>query len=566
MSHKIYVNIFAPLVFSLVVILASNFTFPILSADAQGATISYPIPELGNCGSQEECKAFCDDVANYVACTRWAAKNNLVSPEKVTAVEEEVKKIEKFESGEIPEGPGGCKTPAECEAYCAKPEHGEECFKFGMEHGLISPQEAKEIQRQMKEMKGPGGCKSKEECDAYCAKPENAEDCINYAIKDGTLTQAEANELLAIVAKERERREAIPPQPEKFHPEPKEPEINKEKMTEILKTQKGPGGCSTLEECKKYCEDLSHAEECLSFIEKNGLVSSKDVEQMKTMTEVMKTTGGPGGCKSPKECDEYCSLPEHQSECLKFAKEHNLISPEEAKLMEKMAGGGPGGCRNQQECDAYCSDPQHMEECLEFSVKQGIMTKEEAQRMIEIMKRQEKRGLQMKGKPPTKGGPMMPHMFEGGMPKQNEWPGPGGQPSSGAPGPENFDPMGPMPPGGQMLPAGMMPPEGAMPPEGFEGHYEGPMLPPESQYGPPPGEGQYYGPPPSGEHYGPPPEGSQYGPPPSGEEYGPPPSGEYYGPPSGEEIPSATSSAAGRRLFLLGSIEAAWRSLLNIFR
>ena len=32
------------------------------------------------------------------------------------------KRVEKFEKGEIPEGPDGCRTPEECDAYCAQPE------------------------------------------------------------------------------------------------------------------------------------------------------------------------------------------------------------------------------------------------------------------------------------------------------------------------------------------------------------------------------------------------------------------------------------------------------------
>jgi len=425
------------------------------------SNVSYPIPELGNCASKEDCRAFCDKPENYVLCTRWAAENGLVSEEKIPEVEKEAKQIEKFESGEISEGPGGCKSPEECDAYCSKPEHGEECFRFGLEHNLISPQEAEQIKKQMEEIKGPGGCKSKEECDTFCAKPENAEACINYGVKDGTLTQAEADELLAIMAREREKRRSMPPPPEEVHPKPEGPKVDKEKIVEILKKEKGPGGCLTLEECEEYCDDFSHAEECLSFVEKNNLASSKDLEQMKKMTKLMETTGGPGGCKNREECDKYCSLPEHQDECLKFAKENNLISPEEVKMMEEMKGGrgGPGGCKSQKECDIYCSNPQHMKECLDFSVKQGIMTKEDAQRMMEIMKAQEERGLQMKGAPPTgEMVPKMPHMFEKGMPKQNEWPGPGHLPESNqGPGPR-FEPAS-----GQMPEQGGAPPKETMP-------------------------------------------------------------------------------------------------------
>ena len=426
-----------------------------LSATAQDlSNISYPIAELGNCASRAECKIFCDQPANYLACSQWAAKNNLISEKELKAVEREVEQMEKFESGAISEGPGGCKTPEECDAYCQKPEHAEECFKFGVEHNLISLKEAEQIQKQLKEMRGPGECKTREDCDTFCAQPENLEICINYAVKEGTLQVEEIREVMEIMERERLRKESIiPREPELPHFKPKEPEINKEKAVKILEKEKGPGGCSTLEECKEYCSDLSHAEECFSFAEKHGLVAPKDLEKIRIMTKVMKEKGGPGGCKNQKECDEYCALPEHQDECLEFAQKHNLVSPQEVKMM-KMAGGGPGGCKNQKECDAYCSKPEHMEECLMFSVRQGFMTEEEAQRMIEIMKIQEQRGKRLRGAPPKeKIGPTIPPMFEKGMPAERKWP----DLREGF-GPQEMPPPEVMPPKGEMPPSSGIPP------------------------------------------------------------------------------------------------------------
>ena len=517
-----------------ILILLPAFVF-VSSAKGQDISgISYPISELGNCGSKVECKAFCDDLANYVACAQWAAKNGVMPEEKVVEVKREVEQAEKFDSGEISEGPGGCKTPEECDAYCQKPEHGEECFKFGLEHNLISPEEAKQIQKQVEESKGPGGCKTNEECDAFCAKPENAEACVNYSVKEGTLSADEAREALEIMKRERIRRESM--KMEEQRPEPRKPKVNEEKMAKALKKQGGPGGCKTVQECKEYCNDLSHAEECLSFAEKNSLVPAKDLKEMKAMAEVMVTTGGPGGCKTPKECDEYCMVPEHQSECLEFAKKHNLISPEELEKIEKMGGGpagGPGGCKNQVECDAYCSNPQHMEECLMFSVKQGAMSKEEAQRMIEIMKEQERRGLMLKGAPPTEEmSPYkeLPHMFKEGMPKENEWPGPEQLP-------ENY-----RPPEGYQSPRGFEPPDKyqQQPPENYrppEGRYQPPekFKPPEGNYQPPEGyqPPKGYKPP---EGYGPP---GEFKPP---EGYVPP---EGYKPPEGYQPPAGYGSPEG---------------------
>ena len=45
--------------------------------------ITYPIDELGGCASQQECKTYCDDLANKDACLIFAEKNGFISKEKV---------------------------------------------------------------------------------------------------------------------------------------------------------------------------------------------------------------------------------------------------------------------------------------------------------------------------------------------------------------------------------------------------------------------------------------------------------------------------------------------------
>ena len=427
-----------------IVFLLSGLIFQI-SIQAQGAPsesqISYPIPELGNCASKQECKVFCDQSENFVACTEWAEKNGVLPEEEVNikAVKEQAQQAQMFEEGQIKEGPGGCRNVQECTIYCNNPLHTEECFKFGTEHNLISPKEASQIERKMKEAKGPGGCESTDSCEEFCSHPENANVCADYFVKRGLLTPKETQELFNITQAEKQRMEQLAPKDLKPHP--KSPKLDTEKIQKALSQEPGPGNCKTVEECKEYCSDLNHAQECLDYAQKHSLMPK---EQLKQVKELM-TTAGPGGCQGPKECDEYCSDPEHQMECFRFAKKHHLLSKEEEKIMEKVAGGGPGDCQSKSECDAYCRNPEHMKECLDFSVKQGLMTPEEAGRMQELMGNMASRGEAMKGKIPSSGqlpDVKMGKMFRNGMPKENEWP----EPSSGE-NHQGWEPMPPMPPG-----------------------------------------------------------------------------------------------------------------------
>ena len=102
-----------------------------------------------------------------------------------TSVEELADKEIAGKSSDKP-GPGGCKSQAECQTFCSKPENKEACSKF-------APPESNEGREKGKgpsdvipnlEKGGPGGCKTQAECQAYCSKPENREECSKFAPPD----------------------------------------------------------------------------------------------------------------------------------------------------------------------------------------------------------------------------------------------------------------------------------------------------------------------------------------------------------------------------------------------
>ena len=81
-------------------------------------------------------------------------------------------------------GPGGCKSTEECKTYCSEPAHIEECQKF-MGQTQPGPAGSQGIQLPQgsfgpTQMQGPGGCKSPEECKAYCET--HLEECKNFQV------------------------------------------------------------------------------------------------------------------------------------------------------------------------------------------------------------------------------------------------------------------------------------------------------------------------------------------------------------------------------------------------
>ncbi|MEK9166489.1 MAG: hypothetical protein AAB846_02030, partial [Patescibacteria group bacterium] len=404
----------------------------------------YPIAELGGCESKEACKAYCDAPGNGNACLEFGLANNLILKEEADKTREREKELRK--TG----GPGGCITPDECKAYCADEAHLKECLDYGEKHGLIDSRHA-EVAKNLASKNGPGGCRGANECRAYCEDEAHNKECVVFAHRQGLISDQRA-EIAKKISGEggpggcREERACHEYCADPSHVEEcmafaethnlisKEETVRARKMSgregpggcrgeacreycespdraaeciefaekngfmtakEAERARKfaskpGPGGCRG-EACKAYCEETEHQEECLAFAEREGFLPKEEIERAKKFMQIARDKGGPGGCRSRRECQEFCKSEENRKTCFDFAKKNKFVSGEEQehierglKLQEQVKNaGGPGGCRAEGECKIYCSDPSHVEECAAFAVSHGGFTPEEAKRMLE---------------------------------------------------------------------------------------------------------------------------------------------------------------------------------------
>lgn len=307
---------------------------------------------VGDCDSFESCKAYCDDPSHVKECIDFGRKQGAIS-------EKEAEKI--LRGKEILEqsgGPGGCNDNESCREFCEAPDNIETCIEYGIKNGLMDPDEAEFVRRQLKagkgfgrDIEGPGGCEGEAECRAYCEDDSHFEECISFAEREGFMSKEET---------ERAR---------KFH------------------GKTGPGGCRG-RACEAYCEAPEHAEECLEYAASEGIIPPEEAERARKFLKAS-VEGGPGGCRG-RECQAYCENPAHQEECFNFAKKQGFISEDEVKrfergmkLQEKVReAGGPGGCRSDKECMEYCHNPEHVEECLGFATAHGGVSREEAEDML----------------------------------------------------------------------------------------------------------------------------------------------------------------------------------------
>ncbi|MFA6252288.1 MAG: hypothetical protein WCX74_02720 [Candidatus Paceibacterota bacterium] len=283
------------------ILLITFFCFGFLLAETVSAqpnldNLVYPISELGQCASREECENYCSQEKNMVSCIEYAEKKNLLSVEDL-----KVSKIvaQKIANGETP---GGCKTKEECETFCkGKVENMDKCISFGESLGVIPREELAQAKNILKALNGgakmPGGCITKESCESYCAIGSNIDECLDFA----------------------EKAEILPPDELK----------EARRVAQFVKDGSTPGKCKNKSECQQYCNDSSHWEECIVFAEKAQLITKEEAEMAK------KAGGsGPGGCKSQKECEDYCNDSKNYNECVKFGMEKDILTEKEKDLIE----------------------------------------------------------------------------------------------------------------------------------------------------------------------------------------------------------------------------------------
>lgn len=363
--------------------------------------IKYPVAPLGNCGSEDECRTYCDDRSHVEACLAFAKEYGLIT-------DDEFQDAEKFKK--IDGGPGGCNSRASCETYCNTTEHLDECIAFADTNDVLTPDElaeAKKFQAALKRgVKPPAACTNKASCETYCNNPNNIEECLNFAEEAGFISGDELTQA--------------------------------RKFMELLGRGETPGNCKNKEQCENYCSEDEHVDECIAFAEKAGFISEEDREMIR------KTGGkGPGNCRSKAQCEAYCEA--NQEECFTWAQEKGVVPEEDLARMregmqqfrgqfdkmppevvdcfketigeetlnkilagepvfardmgekmqscfEKFAGSfgepgegmggpggeggfpggdfsGPGGCKSQEECRDYCLN--NLEACKDFSPPGG---------------------------------------------------------------------------------------------------------------------------------------------------------------------------------------------------
>ena len=291
----IFISVFFALLFVVGTVYASHIA----------TSISYPIPELGNCGSYGECRAYCLEPIHFKACIDWAQKKGV----HTKAIPEEDKQ-QAFKNAKTFLG---CEGQDSCQSHCAKRDNFDRCDKFAKDLGLTSggymvdPGDAG-IRKRADEFLG---CKLDKECKNFCDIAENKEKCSDFAREVGLGGGIR---------------------------------------------QVGPGGCTSQETCQTFCQDPQNKDKCAGFIKTSSDTRGEPPfpysgKEKPIGGQISDQNPGPGGCTSEKNCDAFCSDPKNEGECNKYQKESGY------------QWSGPGGCTSAQSCAAYCKSNYKDPEC-----------------------------------------------------------------------------------------------------------------------------------------------------------------------------------------------------------
>lgn len=344
-------------------------------------TINYPVAELGNCASKQACKAYCNIPANYQACTSFAKSKGIINPptpSPTPAKDPNSKSLSnlKFPIAEL----GNCSSAPDCKNYCDQPANRQVCFEFGRKQGLTGNQEAGSklggLQFPIAEL---GNCDSFTACEAYCDQPGNRQTCMNYAKAHGFEPPKDKRGPGGCTSDEECKKfcQANPTNEECAKGRDDYCKANPDKC------QKGPGGCTTDEECKKYCKENPNDQDC---------VKGREKYCQQYPDKCVKETG-PGGCKSDEECKKYCESNPDDGNCKKTHEEYCQKNPQDCQKQS-----GPGGCATEEECKKYCQQnptdadckkgqedycQKHPEDCQKKTGPIGCQSEEECKKYCE---------------------------------------------------------------------------------------------------------------------------------------------------------------------------------------
>lgn len=258
----------------------------------------------GNCRSKQQCETYCAAPEHTDECFAFAEKAGMIPPEEL---ENAKKMMALIKSGDAPQA---CRQGKEqCQEYCSDKSHADECANFMVKAGFMKPEDAEMYKKTGG--KGPGGCKG-DECKEYCNVPEHQNVCFKFAEESGLIPKEQLEEM----KKNQERfTESLKQMPDSVS-QCIESAVGADVWQKIKSGSMMPS--PAMGETVKRCFDkfMQTEQEKRKPMEGGQQGEQGNFEGGKV--EMQQKRMGPGGCSSPEDCQKFCSDPANKEICSNF--------------------------------------------------------------------------------------------------------------------------------------------------------------------------------------------------------------------------------------------------------
>ncbi|OGG33969.1 hypothetical protein A3I80_01005 [Candidatus Gottesmanbacteria bacterium RIFCSPLOWO2_02_FULL_40_10] len=284
--------------------------FFVLTQSASAASPSYPVDELKKCRNVRECALYCQIPQNTPACwaySHYVLQGRVLGVTTVTDDEKAGKAGITFPVKEL----GDCESIDDCRDYCSLEDNKETCRDYSIKKKIIKTTVRRISNTILTAARTELGCDSKTSCHNYCRQPENMDICRSFGEKHDLIKAVQAKsfhpEIWAKAKKELKCEDELSCKNFCSHPDNKKicaafktkymavQQISSKNSTILQELIRG-GKCENEKECLSYCQ--KYPDDCPGF--KDSKLSPD------TAPGSVKTFLGPGGCKTEAECYQYC--------------------------------------------------------------------------------------------------------------------------------------------------------------------------------------------------------------------------------------------------------------------
>ena len=229
----------------------------------------YPVKELESCRDAKECRLYCSIPASTPACwsyNRYGVQNNNILGENIVDSTAAAKqKGITFPVADL----GKCTSVTSCREFCRQTANWKACTDFALKKKLIASSSKTISSTVLSSARKELGCRDAPSCRSYCSLPENKELCRSFGEKY-SLAKKSAS-------------------PTGFD-------------ARVWSDTKSELGCADELSCRNLCNHPDNRQKCRDFAQKH-LADTRVTPRPSLLVTV---TPGPGGCRTEKECFDYC--------------------------------------------------------------------------------------------------------------------------------------------------------------------------------------------------------------------------------------------------------------------